>query len=60
MMIGGVIAAIVLTLVGMTLDWDDSLQTATIVWAALVLLAWVVALVGCFTMRFELVGSANK
>ncbi len=60
MTIGGAIAAIVLTPVGVTLAWDDSLRTAGTMWAALVLIAGVVALVGCFTTRFELVGSANK
>lgn len=60
MTIGGAIAASVLTPVGMTLDWDDSSRNTTIVWAALVLLACVIAVIGCFTTRFELVGSANK
>src|ERR1017187_419217 len=60
MMIGGTLAVLVLVLMGLALAWDDSLQIATIVWAAFVLLACVVALIGCFTMRFELAGSANK
>jgi hypothetical protein len=60
MMIGGTLAALVLVPMGLALDWDDSLQTATIVWAAFILLACLVALMGCFTMRFELVRSANK
>jgi hypothetical protein len=57
---GGAIAAIVLTPIGVMWDWDDPLQSSTIVWAAFVLLACLVAVIGCFTTRFELVVSANK
>ena len=60
MMIGGVIALLVLVATRMMVSWDDSLETVTIVWAALSVLACLVALIGCFTMRFELVGTANK
>lgn len=62
MIIGGVIADLVLMLIGLALDWNDSLRAAipvvVPVWGAFILLASVVALIGSFTIRFELVGTA--
>jgi hypothetical protein len=60
MMMGGSIGAILMMLVGFMLDWDHSLQIVIIAWAAFVLLACVVAVIGCFNTRFELLGSANQ
>ena len=60
MSFGGTLALLVLVSFRIILDWDDSLRAATIVWTALILLALLTALIGCFTMRFELAASANK
>jgi len=60
MMIAGSMVAVGLLPLGIIMGWDHSLDPAAIGWAALVLVALLVTLIGCSTMRFEFMGTANK
>ncbi len=52
-------AILFLVPIGMLLASDAPSNAAMILWAALMLLALSVTLMGCFTTRFEMAGSAN-
>jgi hypothetical protein len=60
MTIAGMVIALSLMPVGIVMGWDHSFEPAALCWAALALLALLVSAIGCFTMRFESVGAANK
>ena len=59
MMIVGGLVVVSLLPVGIVMGWDHSLRPGAIGWAALILLALAVTLVGCLTLRFELMGTAS-
>ena len=58
MIVGSIVAASLLP-VGIVVDWDQWLAPGAIGWAAVILLALSVAVVGCLTLRFELTGLPN-
>jgi len=58
--IGGMMIMAALALVGMVTGWDHSLEPKALCWAAAFLVTLIVTGVGAFSMRFELVGAANK
>lgn len=59
MIVGGIVGAVVLP-VGLIMDLDHPVMPLAISWAAVVFLGSFTAIVGCFTLRFELLGAANR
>jgi hypothetical protein len=54
------VVALCLMPVGIVMGWDHSFEPGALCWAALALFAIFVSALGCFTLSFEMVRSANK
>ena len=60
MSFGGMLVALALLPFAVVMGWDHSFEPQALAWAAISLLALLVACVGSFMMRFEVIGTANQ
>jgi len=60
MAIGGMVVAFCLLPVGIVTGWDHSFEPAALCWGAVTLFSLFVSVFACFTLRLEVVESANK
>jgi len=58
-MIGGTLTAVALLPVGILMGWDSSFSVGAVFWAAAIFAALLLTVLGCFRLRYELVGTAN-
>src|SRR5207249_877025 len=59
-MIGGSIIAVGLLPVGILMVWDTSPSAGAVCWLVFLFLACAAVVWGCFSLRFELLGTVNK